>query len=194
MASGVGAKTVGALRSLQSGANPRRMTWQQTMLRIRSPEKSLRFYRDVMGMTHIDTYVFEEWGFSLYFLESMSAEGRRAYEAEVPEGPGSDAAHAYLWKMPGVALELTHNHGSEEEYHAGNQERDGFGHIAFACDDVVAASEKLEKEFGVDFKKRPHEGRMKTIGEDGHHMLISTLPCAALPCATRDAFSLSLTA
>jgi len=37
--------------------------------------------------------------------------------------------------MEGVALELTHNHGTEsddkfEGYHAGNQEKDGFGHIA----------------------------------------------------------------
>ncbi|CDJ56418.1 lactoylglutathione lyase, putative [Eimeria maxima] len=67
----------------------------------------------------------------------------------------------------GVCLELTHNHGSEEDnsfkINNGNEEPyRGFGHIAFNCQDVVQISEELEKE-GVKFHKRPHEGRMKTI-------------------------------
>ena len=47
--------------------------------------------------------------------------------------PGSKEAHDYLWTMEGVALELTHNHGTEEgdfKAHPGNQDKDGFGHIA----------------------------------------------------------------
>jgi len=48
--------------------------------------------------------------------------------------PGTQAAHDCLWSMEGVALELTHNHGTEDDeaqaYHPGNQEKDGFGHIA----------------------------------------------------------------
>eukprot|EP00292_Cryptomonas_paramecium_P025605 CAMPEP_0113694276 /NCGR_PEP_ID=MMETSP0038_2-20120614/20178_1 /TAXON_ID=2898 /ORGANISM="Cryptomonas paramecium" /LENGTH=67 /DNA_ID=CAMNT_0000616537 /DNA_START=33 /DNA_END=233 /DNA_ORIENTATION=- /assembly_acc=CAM_ASM_000170 len=66
--------------------------------------------------------------------------------------------------MPGVALELTHNYDTEKDeafkYHPGNQEKDGFGHVAFNCRDVYAACEKLEKA-GVSFKKKPDEGRMK---------------------------------
>lgn len=45
-------------------------------------------------------------------------------------------------------------------YHAGNAERDGFGHLALACEDVYACSEQLEAA-GIPFKKRPDEGRMK---------------------------------
>ena len=30
---------------------PGRPTWQQTMLRIRNPEKSLPFYTDLLGFT-----------------------------------------------------------------------------------------------------------------------------------------------
>ena len=53
--------------------------------------------------------------------------------------PGTDDAHKYLWTMPGVTLELTHNYGTETDdskYHPGNEEKDGFGHVAFNTDDV----------------------------------------------------------
>ena len=118
-----------------------RPTWQQTMIRIADPAKSLPFYTDVLGMTHIDTLAFPQWKFSIYFVTTL------------PEGesymlkPGTQAAHDYLWSMEGVALELTHNHGTEDPdgdfkgYHAGNEERDGFGHVAVSCDDVYAACE-----------------------------------------------------
>ena len=39
----------------------------QTMLRIRDPEVSVAFYRDVLGMTLLDRYDFEQMSFSLYF-------------------------------------------------------------------------------------------------------------------------------
>ena len=48
-----------------------RPTWQQTMLRIANPEKSLAFYRDLMGMTLIDTFDFPQWKFKLYFLTTL---------------------------------------------------------------------------------------------------------------------------
>jgi lactoylglutathione lyase len=107
---------------------PGRPTWQQTMLRIRDPKKSLPFYTDLLGFTLIDQFDFPQYQFSLYFLTTL------------PEGetydlvPGTQKAHDYLWNMEGVALELTYNYGTEKDdfkgYHAGNEERDGFGHIA----------------------------------------------------------------
>ena len=83
-------------------------------------------------MTLIDKFEFPQYEFSLYFVTTL------------PEGetyklaPGSQEAHDYLWTYEGVTLELTHNHGTESGggekrfggYHPGNQERDGFGHIA----------------------------------------------------------------
>jgi lactoylglutathione lyase len=105
------------------GLIPGRPTWQQTMLRIKDPVKSLKFYSEHLGFTLIDTFDFPQWKFSLYFLTTL------------PEGetydltPGTQAAHDYLWNMEGVALELTHNHGSEnddaQKSHPGNQENDG---------------------------------------------------------------------
>lgn len=131
------------------------------MLRIRDPAKSLAFYQDNMGMTLVDTFDFPQYKFSLYFL------------ATLPEGeeynltPGTQKAHDYLWTMDRVALELTHNHGTETDpdfkgYHAGNQEKDGFGHVAFNCNDVYEACSELEEK-GVSFKKKPDEGRMKGL-------------------------------
>jgi lactoylglutathione lyase len=64
--------------------------------------------------------------------------------------------------MEGVALELTHNHDATTNYHAGNQEKDGFGHIAVSVTDVYQTSADLEAA-GVEFKKRPDEGRMKGL-------------------------------
>lgn len=154
------------------------------MLRIKDPERSLRFYRDALGMTYVDRYDFDDLGFSLYFLESQ------------PKGqqytltPGTEEAHHYLWSTNGVTVEvfdalflfafavhlptllstpqfvsqLTHNHGTEKDenfkVHPGNDDGDSFGHLAVSVDDVYAAAEKLEKQ-GWEFRKRPDEGRMK---------------------------------
>lgn len=140
---------------------PGRPTWQQTMLRIKDPEASLKFYRDTLGMTLIDTFDFPEYKFSLYFLTTLSSE--ESYNLS----PGTQEAHDYLWSMEGVALELTHNHGTESDadfrgYHPGNAQNDGFGHIAVSVDDVYTVSSELERA-GWLFKKKPDEGRMKGL-------------------------------
>jgi len=67
-----------------------RPTWQQTMLRIADPIKSLAFYKDAMGMTLIDSFDFPQWNFGIYFLVTL------------PEGetydliPGTTEAHVSL--------------------------------------------------------------------------------------------------
>jgi lactoylglutathione lyase len=139
---------------------PGRPTWQQTMLRIKDPTKTLPFYTNLLGFTLIDKLDFPKGEFCLYFLTTLP-EGEK-YELT----PGTQEAHDYLWSMEGVALELTHNYGTEDDadftYHVGNKEKDGFGHIAVNTDDVYAMSEKLEKA-GCSFKKKPDEGRMKGL-------------------------------
>jgi len=139
-------------------------TWQQSMLRIKDPEKSLKFYKETLGMRLLDKLDFANMGFSLYFLASVP-------ENEVTPEPGTAEAHRYLWSFPGTTLELTHNYGTEKQegaiYHPGNQpqegnRRDGFGHIAFSVPDVYESSKELEGK-GVAFQKKPDEGRMKGL-------------------------------
>jgi len=164
-------------------------SWQQSMLRIKDPTKSLAFYQELMGMRLLDRIDFESMGFSLYFLASIPE------NEETPE-PGTAEAHSYLWNYPGTTLELTHNYGTENEegavYHAGNlpqvgNRRDGFGHIAFSVGDVYEFSENLE-ERGIKFQKKPNEGRMKglafALDPDGYWVELlgsglSTPPCLA---------------
>lgn len=128
------------------------------MLRIKDPQKSLAFYCDILGMTHIDTLDFPQYNFCLYFLTSLAT----PYTLT----PGTQAAHDYLWTMEGVALELTHNYGTEtdpdQSYHPGNQPGDGFGHVAVSVTDVDAVCAQLEKD-SCRFKKKPNEGRMKGL-------------------------------
>ncbi len=137
-----------------------RPSWQQSMLRVKDAKASLDFYQNKLGMTLIDKYDFAKWKFSLYFLVSLQP-GEK-YELT----PGTPEAHRYLWATDKVALELTHNWGSETDkdfsYHPGNAEKDGFGHIAFAVDDVYKATDDLLAK-GINFKKKPDEGRMKGL-------------------------------
>lgn len=129
----------------------------QTMLRVRDPEESLRFYRDMLGMTLLQRLDFEEMQFSLYFL-SFLKDGE-----SVPEAPTERARFIFDRE---TTLELTHNWGTEKEaappYHNGNSEPRGFGHIGISVPDVEAACARFER-LGATFVKRPDEGKMKGI-------------------------------
>ena len=75
-------------------------TWQQTMLRVKNVEASLAFYRDVLGMTLVDRYDFQQYKFSLFFLQTLPVGTMYSHV------PGSPEAHAYLWSTDGVTLEV----------------------------------------------------------------------------------------
>ena len=88
--------SIGSNTNIIDETNPRfmipgRPTWQQTMLRIKDPEKSIAFYRDMMGCTLIDKFDFPQYKFSLYFMTTLP-EGE-----EYTLTPGSQKAHDYLW-------------------------------------------------------------------------------------------------
>jgi lactoylglutathione lyase len=127
----------------------------QTMLRVRDPERSVAFYRDVLGMTLLDRYDFPDLRFSLYFL---------GYPASpVPEDP--EKRVQWVFEQPAL-IELTHNWGTESDpafkYHDGNSDPRGFGHIGISVPDVYAACARFE-QLGVDFVKRPDAGAMKGL-------------------------------
>ncbi|MDX1459212.1 MAG: lactoylglutathione lyase [Marinobacter sp.] len=133
--------------------------FNQTMLRIKDPEASLDFYTRVLGMRLVRKLDFPEMKFSLYFLGYL--DDRQA--ALVPQ----DESHRTAFTFGREAmLELTHNWGSEDDddfqYHNGNDQPQGFGHIGIAVPDVYQAAERFEK-LGVDFVKRPDDGTMKGL-------------------------------
>ncbi|KAJ3015774.1 Lactoylglutathione lyase [Thoreauomyces humboldtii] len=115
-----------------------------TMFRIKDPVKSLHFYQEILGMDLIDEH--DGGDFKLFFL----AYGHQ----KVPRG-----------EREGI-LELTWNKGTESKpefsYHNGNDQPQGFGHIAIAVDDVQQCQDRLLAA-GVEFKKKLEDGRMRHI-------------------------------
>lgn len=137
----------------------REFIMSQTMLRIRDPQKSVPFYRDVLGMTLLNKFDFPEMKFSLYFMGYLRPE-----DGELPSDPVDRAEFTFNQK---AAIELTHNYGTESDaafagYHNGNADPRGFGHIGITVPDVYAACERFEK-LGVEFVKRPDDGKMKGL-------------------------------
>ncbi|KAF2802500.1 glyoxylase I [Mytilinidion resinicola] len=124
-----------------------------TMIRIKDPEISLKFYQDVMGMDLKRVTERTAGGFNLYFL----GYGPPAVQSANGHNPVAD--------REGL-LELTWNYGTEKDpnfkYHDGNAERQGFGHICISVDDLDAACARFEEK-KVNWKKRLTDGRMKNI-------------------------------
>lgn len=117
------------------------------MLRVKDPQKSIAFYQ-ALGMKVLEERTFSD--FSLYFLGSSNVD---------ESVPARD--------QPQPVLELTHNHGTENDdsfqHYNGNEEgRQGFGHIGFLVDDVYKACDEIEK-LGYGFRKTPDGGSMKGL-------------------------------
>jgi lactoylglutathione lyase len=132
--------------------------FNQTMLRIKEPKRSVAFYRDILGMTLLKQFDFPEMKFSLYFMAHLDPTD------PMPSDPLESAEYVFRQK---ATLELTHNWGTEDDetflgYHNGNTDPRGFGHIGFSVPDVYAACARFET-LGVEFVKRPDEGKMKGL-------------------------------
>lgn len=83
------------------------------MFRVKDPKRSLEFYRDILGMTLIAESHHSD--FTNYFLAQASqnpliSEGHR--DGTLPD-PNSPEAKELMKKMFGPVIELTHNHGTE---------------------------------------------------------------------------------
>lgn len=139
-----------------SDAATRGYCMQQTMLRIKEPEKSLDFYTRILGMKLLCKLDFPDMKFSLYFMGYAETK-------DIPEDPVQRCS--WMLGLPGL-IELTHNYGTENEpnvsYHNGNSEPQGFGHIGIKVPSVGDACERFEA-LGVEFVKRPDAGKMKNL-------------------------------
>ncbi|GGW78831.1 lactoylglutathione lyase [Alteromonas halophila] len=130
--------------------------FNQTMLRIADPTRSLDFYTRVMGMTLLKRLDFAEMRFSLYFLTAGED------FSDIADEPQQRIRQTF--GRPAM-LELTHNWDDTADnavYHNGNSEPKGFGHIGFHVPDLDAACQRFER-LDVPFQKKPDDGAMKGI-------------------------------
>ena len=67
----------------------------QTMLRVRDPDISVAFYRDVLGMTELARYDFEEMQFSLYFMGTWPMVSRSP--RRLASGPSGSSPDPRWW-------------------------------------------------------------------------------------------------
>ncbi|XP_064622399.1 lactoylglutathione lyase-like [Lineus longissimus] len=137
-------------------ASTKEFIFQQTMFRIKDPKKSLDFYTRVLGMRLLKKVDFPDMKFSLFFMGFVDAN-------EMP----TDHDECIKWLFQQKAtLELTHNWGTETDEkfkcHSGNIEPKGFGHIGLSVPDVDAACKRFEA-LGVEFIKKPEDGKMKGL-------------------------------
>lgn len=108
-------------------------------------------------MTLITKLDFPDMGFSLYFLAHVE-------RSQIPECPVERAR----WMFSQPVLELTHNYGTESDpefkgYASGNSDPGkGFGHIGITVPSVSQACARFD-ELGVQFVKRPNDGKMKNL-------------------------------
>lgn len=89
-----------------------------TMIRVGDLDRSIAFYRDVLGMQVLRQQDYPDGRFTLVFM-----------------GYGDEAHH--------TVLELTHN-WDITHYDLG----DAFGHIAIGVDDAYAACERIKQQGG----------------------------------------------
>jgi lactoylglutathione lyase len=107
------------------GKDAQQPRFLHSMIRVRDPEASVRFYSEGLGMKLLDRFDFEGGRFSLLYLAFDGYEG-------------------------GGALELTYNWDQAEPYSHGS----GFGHVAIGVPDIGVAVAKLEA-VGAEISTRP---------------------------------------
>lgn len=130
--------------------------FNQTMLRIADPVRTLDFYTRVMGMTLLKKLDFPDMKFSLYFL---------THGEDFSDISNDDSERtAQTFGRPAM-LELTHNWDDtpdNTQYHNGNSDPRGFGHIGFHVPDLEGACQRFE-DLGVPFQKKLSDGKMNNI-------------------------------
>lgn len=117
--------------------------FNHTMIRVRDPQVSLRFYREVLGFKLLLTRDFPDAKFSLYFLGYE-------HDKDFIENTETRASQSY---REGI-IELTHNYGTESDpefkgYHLGNTKPLGFGHTCVSCKDPKTLCEEINAKLGA---------------------------------------------
>jgi len=160
------------VRRTQPGLFKEEYNYSQTMMRVKDGMATAEFYQKHFGMRLIRIMEMPQYGFTNYFLASLTDDEFNAAVKQLPaeelnEGKFDPAKpNSMTGRLWNTCLELTWNHGTEKDpnfqVHDGNKQPQGFGHIGFLIDDLEAACVKMEAD-GVKFKKRPQDGNMRGI-------------------------------
>ncbi len=114
------------------------MRYLHTMVRVTDIDASLRFWRDLLGLTEVRRMENEKGRFTLIFLAAPKDLARSAAERS-PE------------------VELTYN-WDPETYTGGRN----FGHLAYRVDDIHAVCQRLA-DGGVIINRPPRDGHMAFV-------------------------------
>ncbi|UKZ81621.1 hypothetical protein TrVFT333_009393 [Trichoderma virens FT-333] len=127
--------------------NIEKYRFNHTMLRVKDKNASLEYYQNVFGMTLHHTHHNLDQNYESFFLGYCKPKLGK----EVSE-PNPDPLQETL-------LELVYIPGSEEhvQYHNGNTDPEGFGHICVSVDDIQEACKRFEEK-GVRWHKRLEDG------------------------------------
>lgn len=129
-----------------------------TMIRVKDAQRSIRFYREVLGMKLLSTSEHPNAEFTLYFL------GFNDDDSFVENSLTREEQAA----LEGV-LELTWNWGTEKDegfkYHNGNAQPQGYGHIGISTDDAESYCANIVAKFGdeVQWNLKYDAGKLKNI-------------------------------
>jgi lactoylglutathione lyase len=114
------------------------MKYLHTMIRVGDLDRSLDFFRNVLGLVEIRRMENDKGRYTLVYLAAPE-DAARAKEADAP------------------LIELTYN-WDEHEYAGGRN----FGHLAFAVDDIYAICAKIAAA-GVTINRPPRDGHMAFV-------------------------------
>lgn len=122
----------------------------QVTLRIADPERSLHFYRDVLGMKLLSRQKVDPYGFALYFLAfttDVIAEDK-IDDVEIRE---------WLWQRPYTTLELQHNYKTpkDQKYKTAKDDEVGWQGLTITCNDRAEAVQYLNAK-GVPLTRNPN--------------------------------------
>lgn len=114
------------------------MRYLHTMVRVRDLEKSLHFYKTILGLSETHRKENKEGRYTLVFLAALG-----------------DKEDAIADNSP--ELELTYN-WDDQEYGSGRN----FGHLAYEVDDIYKFCQNLMDK-GIVINRPPRDGHMAFV-------------------------------
>lgn len=161
------------LDKIENETNTNTYKFNHTMIRVKDPVKSLKFYREVLGFKLLSTKEVKAAKFTLYFLAYDHSDSFTENSLEKHEQSKRESV-----------LELTHNWGTENDpnfkYHNGNEQPQGYGHIGISLDNPGAFCKEIESKYGdeVTWGLKFNQGKMKNIAfiKDPDNYAIEILP------------------